>query len=33
MISSAKENEIVKPWRFWQGDFENKNQVKLLAGS
>ena len=33
MISSAKENGIVKPWRFWKGDFKNKNQVKLLVGN
>ena len=29
MISS----ETMKPWRFLQGDIENKNQVTLLVGN
>ena len=33
MISSTKQDGIVKPWRFLQGDIDNENQVTLLMGN
>ena len=32
MIRNTKQNAIVKPWRFLQGDIDNENQVTLLMG-